>query len=480
MVKNRKRKAAEPSEAKDKVSTAELEAIVFGGASFQGEEKSEQAKEAKEAKEDVEEAPETGARRAAWVDPDDADLEVPLVGRRGRLRHKATHVTGEEYEQLLRQQFTKLNGVARWTEKQPTKELSDSEEEEEEFEAIASSMPAVARGGSLKPTQIDLQRLPELPLLANGQRKGSSAIEALQFHPNSELLLTGGRDKTLRLFAVDGDENPKVASYFFKQFPILCATFTPTGDQILMSSTTSQMWGLDVSSGEAFEVRNVSSDRSNYRCLVVGPSPSMVSGLKTSQMYGVLGDGGAINICDIKSKHNIRTLRMGAPGAALLFAPHKDVVYSADSECNIYEWDISTGRCRQKIKESWATGIRCMATSQQSLAIGTSTGNVDLLDLSGPKLSGTPIHSIGNLTTRVDCVRYSPDGQILGICSRMKSKALRLVHSGTATVFQNWPTEKTPLDRASVFDFSKQGVMAIGNETGRVLLYRLRHYIKSD
>ncbi|CAK9006649.1 unnamed protein product [Durusdinium trenchii] len=148
--------------------------------------------------------------------------------------------------------------------------------------------------------------------------------------------------------------------------------------------------------------------------------------------------------------------------------------------CNIYEWDISTGRCRQKIKESWATGIRCMATSQQSLAIGTSTGNVDLLDLSGPKLSGTPIHSIGNLTTRVDCVRYSPDGQILGICSRMKSKALRLVHSGTATVFQNWPTEKTPLDRASVFDFSKQGVMAIGNETGRVLLYRLRHYIKSD
>lgn len=66
--------------------------------------------------------------------------------------------------------------------------------------------------------------------------------------------------------------------------------------------------------------------------------------------------------------------------------------------------------------------------------------------------------------------RYSPDGQILGICSRMKSKAcaacgwaakglwrydvgnsylrLRLVHSGTATVFQNWPTEKTPLDRA--------------------------------
>ncbi|CAK9006650.1 unnamed protein product [Durusdinium trenchii] len=147
MVKNRKRKAAEPSEAKDKVSTAELEAIVFGGASFQGEEKSEQAKEAKEAKEDVEEAPETGARRAAWVDPDDADLEVPLVGRRGRLRHKATHVTGEEYEQLLRQQFTKLNGVARWTEKQPTKELSDSEEEEEEFEAIASSMPAVARGG---------------------------------------------------------------------------------------------------------------------------------------------------------------------------------------------------------------------------------------------------------------------------------------------------------------------------------------------
>jgi hypothetical protein len=36
-------------------------------------------------------------------------------------------------------------------------------------------------------------------------------------------------DKKLRLYSVDGDENAKVASYFFKKFPIMGASFTPAG-----------------------------------------------------------------------------------------------------------------------------------------------------------------------------------------------------------------------------------------------------------
>lgn len=459
-------------------STAELEAIVFGGANF---EEGAVVEENSDPNEEVD-AP-AKEKTAAWVDPDDANLEVPLVGGRHkkRIRGEAEkHVTGDEYERILRQRFTKLNGVARWTDMEPlAKELSDSDNEG--FEAMASSMPPLARGGNLEPTQLGIQRLRELPMLATGQRKGSSAIEALQFHPNSELLLTAGRDKTLRLFAVDGEENPKVASYHFKRFPILGAAFTPTGDQVLMTSTTSQIWGLDVSSGEPFEVRSIASDKSALRCLAMGPSPQQVSGLKSSKMYSVLGDHGAISICDINSKHTIRTLRMSSPGVALLFAPHQDTIYSADEECNIYEWDLISGRCRQKVKELWAMRIQCLAASAtKNLAVGTVTGNVDILDISGPKLSGTPISSIGNLTTRVDCLRYSSDGQILGACSRLKSGSLRLVHAGTATVFQNWPTQKTPLNRASVLDFSTQGLLAIGNEVGRVLLYRLKHYSKSN
>lgn len=43
-----------------------------------------------------------------------------------------------------------------------------------------------------------------------------------------------------------------------------------------MTSTTSQMWGLDVGSGEIFEVRNMSSERSNFSSLAVGRAPQNV------------------------------------------------------------------------------------------------------------------------------------------------------------------------------------------------------------
>ena len=96
-----------------------------------------------------------------------------------------------------------------------------------------------------------------------------------------------------------------------------------------MTSTTSQMWGLDVQSGEIFEVRNISSERSNLSSLVVGPSPLQVSGLNSSQMrlestksifsprYAVLGDAGTISLCDVKSKHTIRRKRVAIAGLIL-------------------------------------------------------------------------------------------------------------------------------------------------------------------
>ncbi|CAE7032840.1 unnamed protein product [Symbiodinium natans] len=244
-----------------------------------------------------------------------------------------------------------------------------------------------------------------------------------------------------------------------------------------MTSTASQLWGLDVSSGESFEMR--SPHRSAPRCLAMGPASTT---LQSSQMYGYLGDAGAISLCDLKTKHTIRTFRMSSPGAALVFSPHQACLYSADEECNIYEWDIASGRCRQKVKEPWSVGIRCLAISadgKPKLAVGSATGNIDFLELS-PHLSGLPSHSIGNLTTRIDALRFNTDGQILAAASRLKPGALKLIHTGTMTVFQNWPTQRTPLNRVSALDFSHHGgILAIGNETGRVLLFRLQSYMQS-
>lgn len=52
-----------------------------------------------------------------------------------------------------------------------------------------------------------------------------------------------------------------------------------------------------------------------------------------------------------------------------------------------------------------------------------------------------------------------------------------VLHVPSMTIFQNWPTSKSPLHYVHSAAFSPHsGYLAIGNARGRVLLYRLHHY----
>ena len=88
-----------------------------------------------------------------------------------------------------------------------------------------------------------------------------------------------------------------------------------------------------------------------------------------------------------------------------------------------------------------------------------------------------PLKAFMNLTTQVDTLAFSADGDILACASRMKKDALRLVHVPTRTVFANWPTARSPLQFVHCAAFSPGGAyLAVGNARGRALLYRLHHY----
>ena len=68
-------------------------------------------------------------------------------------------------------------------------------------------------------------------------------------------------------------------------------------------------------------------------------------------------------------------------------------------------------------------------------------------------------------------------GELLAIASSQKKDQLNLVHFPSCTVFSNWPTERTPIKKVTSLDFSPGGrYLALGNNRGRVLLYRLSHF----
>mmetsp|Transcript_112520 Transcript_112520/g.363388 ORF Transcript_112520/g.363388 Transcript_112520/m.363388 type:complete len:519 (+) Transcript_112520:116-1672(+) len=490
----------------DKATTAELEAIVFGTSEVEPATGGAKAKRRRHAHaavrvsldpwEETGEQDDEGAKEpkdpavAAWVDPDDVGLEVDVATRSYYLRRSddETKVTGSEYERRLREQFVKLHGSASWPVQDPAQAAdafsSDESEAEAPLPASSAGHQRAAPGGVLRPTDIDVKRLREVEM-APGNTKGPAVIQALQFHPDSGLLLTAGLDKRLRLFAVDGDENPKVSSYFFNHFPIKEASFLPDGKQIVVTGESHKMWGLDVQTGEAFGVSLLCAQfHKRYFGLTVGPNPADAPGSRSSQMYAVLGDNGTVLACDAAMHQPVRTMRMRAPGVAAVFAPDSDSLFTADTDNNLYEWDLSTGRCRQRAQDTFAVKITCLAVRRTAtraprplLAVGTSSGNIDIFDTSGPKLPTEPTHSVGNLTTSVRGLCFHHEGELLAAFSREKKDQLKLVHAETATVFQNWPTSVTPLNRVSAVDLSRNGgLLAIGNERGRVLLYQLRHY----
>merc|ERR1719409_268254 len=142
------------------------------------------------------------------------------------------------------------------------------------------------------------------------------------------------------------------------------ASFTATGEQILMTSLQDQLMGLDVATGQPFHIRPLDDQAATrYYGPVVGPHPSDCSSLKSSKLFAVTGGAGAVLVCDLRTKMPIRTLRMRgtACGNAVVFSYDKEVLYSADQEANIYEWDLGSGRCLQRIQDLYATRLSCLA-----------------------------------------------------------------------------------------------------------------------
>ena len=119
-----------------------------------------------------------------------------------------------------------------------------------------------------------------------------------------------------------------------------------------------------------------------------------------------------------------------------------------------------------------------LSVSDDYLAAGAESGVVNLYTMNNQSSIGKmPIKSIMNIPTSVDRLRFNHDGQILAMSSRFSSDCLKLLHVPSRTVFSNWPTSKSPLNYVFDIDFSPLSrFLAVGNDKGRCLIYKLRHY----
>ena len=472
----------------------------------------------------------TGSKKAAnkraWTDAADASLEVDLaaVNRTRKLRktQEENIVDGTDYQERLREQFNKANahtGAASWA--TPADINSDGEDDDDQDTDVShdplrstASVLSGGKGGPLPATELRVLRLKD----ANATSPSSASIQSVQFMKrnisgassgssvqsastaSTPLLLTAGFDKTLRLFSIDGKTNRKVQSVFVRDFPIHHAEFAPTSDEIILSSRRSFFYVYDLQAAKVSRIPTiVGREEKSLETFKMSPDGKYIT---------FLGNDGYAIMVDRKTKRWLFDLKMNGSIRTCSYSSDGNQMYTSGSDGQVYIWDLRMRKCLDRHTDEGCVRATALSVSPNGsmYACGANSGCVNLYKkslgdgvvvnynsskkslskkkkkLRGPlgtnlKLQRAPFKTIMSLTTRADVVKFNHDGQILAIASQMKKDSLRLIHARSGTVFSNWPTGQTPLRYVTDIDFSpNSGLCAIGNDRGKVLLYRMLHY----
>ncbi|KAH7673690.1 U3 small nucleolar RNA-associated protein 18 [Dioscorea alata] len=431
-------------------------------------------------------------KKPAWIDEEESMTKVDImkVPRLRKLRKEAGEglISGTDYVSRLRAQHSRLNPGTEWAHIDRKSERvrdSDNESDDESGITVAPGYERIVSDDILRSNDelVVKDRVKLLPGLleysrlmdANGEEPSNGPINSIQFHRNGQLLLTAGLDRRLRFFQVDGKRNTKVQSIFIEDCPIHKASFLPDGSQVILSGRRKFFYSVDLVKASVDKIGPLTGrEEKSLEVFEVSNDSSIIA---------FIGNEGYILLVSTRTKELIGTLKMNGSARSLAFADGGQRLLSSGGDGHVYHWDLRTRTCIHKAVDEGCLSGSSLCTSPDSslFAAGSTSGIVNIYkedEFLGGKRK--PLKTIESLSTQIDCLKFNPDAQILALCSRMKKNSLRLVHVPSFNIFSNWPPPRSSLQYPRCLDFSPGGgFMAVGNASGKVLLYKLHHYQKA-
>ncbi|EEY64019.1 U3 small nucleolar RNA-associated protein 18 [Phytophthora infestans T30-4] len=411
--------------------------------------------------------------KAAWVDDDDEDVEVNLEEqpqlRKLRKTEEDTIVDGKELNRRLKTFYQSAHGAVSWADPKNflgDRQVDSDDSDDEEAELIRSTGKLIEDSGELLPQgSLEVARMKD----ANQHTPSNAVIQSVQFHPNGQIMLTAGLDKTLHLFQVDGSNNANIENVFVQDLPILDAKFTLGGDRAVLTGPRQYFFSYDIEAGKITKIPGLYGRKERKR------EKFVVS--ENGETIVFLGSNGYLDLVSAKSYESIGTLKMNGTVTSAVFCENDRYLISTGSDGQIYKWDMRTRRCVFVHDDEGSLGNHALAASSKYYAAGSKSGVVNIYDNAGLTAKPKPRKALMHLTTQADHLKFNANSEILAMASNDAKDSLKMVHMPSLTVFSNWPTAHTPLHYVSAMDFSpNSGYFAVGNARGRVLLYRLTHY----
>lgn len=468
----------------DKVSSDQLFVVDVGDEDGQADQNSDMETSSEESESDDE--------QKAWTDSDDEKIAVTLSANRVKKLRRTeaeTQLDGKTYERRLRAHFEKLHPTPKWaTQTVNTNDDSDDDMnvDDDELEVVSNPLRDLLNQKStyiskrshrlLAPGTLDIARVQDV----NKQRPSKSAIRSLEFNPIHPLVLTGGFDRTLRIYHADGKVNPVATSLHIRDSPIQTALFHPDGTRVFAGGRRKYMYIWDIQTGSIEKINRMyghQQTQTSMERFVISPD---------GKYLGLFGNNGWMNVLSAHNGQWITGAKVEGKIAGIVWNKDETVTIAASSG-DIWNWDVRARGFSQRWRDVSGTGITSIAQTDRWTAVGSSSGIVNIYDrtnvrvgIKGSDLEPDPLQPnfvIDNLVTSISNLEFNSDGQILALSSPNLRDALRLVHVPSFTVFSNWPTSSTPLGRVTSLAFSPNSQMfAVGNEAGAARLWRLNAY----
>ncbi|CCE64774.1 hypothetical protein TPHA_0I02730 [Tetrapisispora phaffii CBS 4417] len=480
----------------------------------------------------------------AWEDSDDERIRIDITAsnksKKLRTSYAQSQINGSDYVHRLRAQFERIYPKPKWVDdvsEESNSDNSDAGNSDDEYEKVINGdinalskilessyqYKDISNSILLPKGKLDIIRLKD----ANAAHPSKSAVQSLSFHPNKPLLLTGGFDRTLRIYHIDGKNNHLVSSLYLKDTPVQTCTFyvapnsgnskKVTQQNIFTGGRRRYMHSWDLSTQLVHnQTANTSTSRIEKISRLYGHQDTQRSFEKfklghfynftSNETHGIIllqGNNGWINI--IHATTGVWLTACKIEGVLTDFcidykplagSKFQTILIAANTSGEIWEFNLSkNNEVQRRWKDAGGMGITIIQVGGGTntanffpvssgkiktntwLAIGSESGYVNIYDRRNKFENIQPVASLDQLTTTISSLVFSSDGQILCMASRAVKDALRLVHLPSCTVFSNWPTSGTPFGRVTSVAFSSRSEMlAVGNEQGKVRLWRLNHY----
>jgi len=414
----------------------------------------------------------TRIRKAVWADADDSEINVNIQEfprlRKLRKTDGENNLPGNKFQERLQAQFENVVGSAAWADLDGKVSASSGDESGDESKMIHSSRNLLAKSETLNKTFLNIARAKDL----NTAEHQNASITCTEFHPSEKIALTASMNKKIDLFQVDGQENKKIQGIFVHNFPIYTAHFSLGGEKVILSSRRKHYFSYDMISGKVTKIPGIRGhdEKSLEEFTLSG----------NGELIAFQGSSGYVHLVSARSYQWIASLKMNGTLVASTFSADSSKLFTTGSDGEVYVWDVKSRKCLHRFLDEGSIKSTCISISNddQYVSVGSSCGIVNIYDQSClSKKQPTPLKTVKNLSTYIRNVKFNSTNEILAISSRASKDAFRLLHMESQTVFGNWPTSRSPLGHVQCFDFSPtSGHLAIGNNKGKVLLYRLSHY----